>query len=100
MMNMRCHTNLDIAQYEQFPTELPCRPVVGDKIYSKVKHKNGVCVDLRVSVVSFKHDDGHLFDEAETGWYCEVELTIPERFKSIHDFYTRFYEPLTGRKLI
>jgi len=33
-MEIHCHTNLDLHFSEQWPEELPCRPMVGDIIVS------------------------------------------------------------------
>lgn len=33
-MKIHCHTNLDCCKMETWPTELPCRPIVGDRIVS------------------------------------------------------------------
>lgn len=82
MINVHCHSNLDLYN-EQWPTQLVCRPNVGDYIPSATKWRNGVQLELMVvrvthrTAVSLPHN----------GPYLDVELHLPpHRFDNISHF--------------
>ncbi len=97
MIHVNCRTNLDIC--EEWPTILPCRPLVGDII----KSKRGL--ELKVVQIIFdefgKRNFKYSFQQG--GIYTEkaevsesvllVELHLPDhRFESIakfNEWYTR-----------
>lgn len=104
-----CHTNLDLFN-EEWPAELPVRPVAGDKITSKTKHpqyhkdihgnsKGGQpftyhSLTLEVRSVRFLPD--------QTGNYrLEVELHTTGVWKdrSIRDFYKFYYAPMVNKRV-
>jgi hypothetical protein len=75
MISIRCHTNLDFKFCEEWPRELPCRPVQGDIITSK----SGL--ELQVVRITFPRNTGTEED------FLEVELhLVPNRFKNIGEF--------------
>lgn len=80
MFYVRCRTNLDdIMRFEEFPTELPALPNIGDKIESATTWKDGVKVQLKVCSITWKkHSEGL--------WYPEIELHIPSNFNSVARF--------------
>ena len=72
-MNIRCHTNLDLNPCEQWPNELPCRPMVGDIITSSTG------LELEVCRIVFKYGENYCLP-------C-VELHIPPyRFENLTAF--------------
>ena len=95
-MDIHCVTNLDL-RCEMWPSELPCRPVVGDYIKSGTAHpiyKDGYSVpishvnlELQVCAVRFVYN--------KYKWTCEVELTLPSRWERMTDFYT-WYAKILG----
>lgn len=93
MISVTCKTNLDLAN-EQWPTELPAVPGVGDKIQSATVW--GVVFQLQLEVVSVtwkQHSDG------VENWYPEIELHIRKAYKmTITDFY-EWYAPKVGRSV-
>lgn len=69
-MQVTCRTNLDLRG-EQWPTELPAAPHVGDHIQSATKHGN-FQLELQVCRVTWKqHSLGR-------GWYPEIELHMTD----------------------
>ena len=85
-----CRTNLDVQPGEQWPAELPFRPVVGDRIQSATKW--GVFqLTLKVVRVTFR-ESGFPMSGGRREWYAEVELhdCWPEP-RSISDFH-RWYD--------
>jgi len=77
-MKIHCHTNLDLHFNEQWPDELPCRPMKDDIITSSTG------LELRVVRVLFGYKGG-----------CLVELhLVPNRFENI----TKFEEWYKNRK--
>ena len=90
-MKIQCHTNLDLYPYEQWPTELPCRPMKGDLITSS----SGL--ELAVVGITFKEIKEKSY-QSHGGYYeefprlkketlCKVELHLPpHRFENISRF--------------
>lgn len=76
-MIVRCRTNLDnVMGAEQWPTELPERPVVGDHIRSLVKH--GVFqLELEVFCCTWVAIPWLASGAAGSRWILEVELGMP-----------------------
>lgn len=95
MIKVSCRSNLDLDN-EVWPTELPCRPVVGDYIESLKLHNKGphhtVRLRLRVCSVTFEPD-------IDDSYKVCVELHLPSHFENIASFY-EWYERLTGRTFL
>lgn len=99
MFRVNCHTNLDLHN-EQWPTELPAIPRVGDLIESATKHGN---FRLRLQVVSVTWE----FQDMTGVWIPHIELHMTDFHKllpsrkegaangSIYAFY-EWYAPLVG----
>ena len=102
MIQIRCKTNLDL-RHEKWPTELPCRPMVGDYIESLTQHpqfardKDGFLLNdgmpthyqsLTLKVVSVT------FIQTKGKKILEVELH-DGRNRSLRDFYA-YYAPMVG----
>ena len=66
-MKIRCRTNLDLYPYEQWPDELPCRPMVGDIITSSTG------LELEVVRVTFA--------KKEIAYRCNDNFFMKERTK-------------------
>ena len=81
MINVNCHTNLDLRS-ERWPTELPGVPRVGDRVRSKTKH--GLFqLELKVVRVIWEHP-------------ASVDIELHDaRTRSIKDFY-KWYCECTG----
>lgn len=82
-MKINCHTNLDLHFTEQWPDELPCRPMNGDYITSSTG------LELQVVRVLFRGkpntQDPEQRDVSKT--VCCVELHLPpHRFENIYAF--------------
>jgi hypothetical protein len=88
-MKVICKCALDIQ--EEFPTELPVVPVVGQKIMSATKHgKFQLCLDVvAVTWIPSRLDKGE--------WIPEIELHCLSK-KSIMEFY-QWYAPLVGKNI-
>ena len=99
-MKINCHTNLDLYPCERWPTELPCRPVVGDIITSSTGLELKVC---RIVFVERNHGREHLKElnsrraehlqipeshmQTESYVQCNVELHLPKhRWGSVSEF--------------
>lgn len=68
MVPVHCHTNLDDAKGQEWPSQLPCRPIVGDVIQSKAG------LELKVVAITFRHSK-RLSGFRGEGWECvDVEL--------------------------
>ncbi len=90
-MKVRCFTNLDLYQ-EEWPTDLPCLPQVGNEIDSLTKHING-SYPLRLEVVAIRFVQNH------NGEYIpEIELHT-RKFKTIRAFY-EWYAPAVNRSIV
>lgn len=100
-IKVRCRTNLDLS-YEEWPTELPALPKVGDHIASKTKHGH-FRLELAVCRVTWEYSE---FDK-EYLPIIELHMTsfhrgLPVRSSktaetgSIVAFYD-WYAPLVGR---
>lgn len=93
MTPIRCRTNLDL-RHEEWPTELPSVPNVGDLIESKTRHTTrendiGIRLQLRVCSITWKTN-------FHGTWYAEIELHLPERpFENISHF-TNWYDHICG----
>ena len=87
-MDVRFHTNLDLSNAEEWPTRLPCRPMVGDYISSKYRWPDGSILQLTVHSVELLEDS------------IRVELHLPpRRFETLRRFYD-WYEKVTGRTFL
>lgn len=95
MVKIFCKTNLDIN--EKWPDTLPERPVVGDKIASMRKHKDGISIILEVVRTTWTYDKLEDCGYEVYDWYLEVELHDPLK-RSIRDFY-KWYAPLVGKSV-
>ncbi len=88
MVYVHCRTNLDdVMRIEQWPEELPERPMLGDRILSRAVHY-GYSIELEVVGLTWKPvpKEGSLAYIAQDGWptwYLEVELHIPSWQKSL-----------------
>lgn len=74
MLAISCHTNLDCCKREVFPSWLPCRPMVGDRIYSE----GGI--ELEVCEIAFNQPDfpvETILVELHMPSYCS-KMTIAE----------------------
>jgi hypothetical protein len=111
-MKVYCHTNLDLAG-EEWPTELPALPNVGDEIRSGIIHsrENGDEFQLTLQVVKISWVK--LTSHTTTFWYPEIELHMTDWQRklpakdnqdgriadgSITAFY-QWYAPLVGRSV-
>jgi hypothetical protein len=56
MIEVRCRTNLDLRG-EQWPTELPAVPRVGERIQSKTKHNNNFRLQLEVCAMTWEYNE-------------------------------------------
>lgn len=99
MVTVTCFTNLDLKPCEEWPRELPCRPVVGDKIrsshnwgsYHEARH-----LTLEVVSVTFEKNEDR-FTHRSQPWICRVELHLPKSWSvSIHDFQKTYYPQIQG----
>ena len=85
-IDVRCHTNLDLHPCEEWPSELTCRPVVGDII------KSSTGLELQVvRVVHSPHTKTGFYPSGShyacRKWSLDVELHfIPSRFENISSF--------------
>lgn len=72
MIRVHCRTNLDdVMRIEEWPAELPERPVIGDYIQSETVHSGYFQLRLEVYNVTWtKRYSG--------SWELEVELYIPK----------------------
>lgn len=75
MIPVHCHTNLDLA-FEDWPTELPAVPRVGDLIRSRTKH-GAFRLSLQVVRVSWECSS---FDD---DYVPNIELHMTETQKSL-----------------
>jgi hypothetical protein len=76
MIKIHCATNLDVCRDQDWPTELPCKPSVGDSIVSRQGIKLEVCN------IIFVHDEESI----------KIELHMPKysrNIESIRDFSRR-----------
>jgi len=90
MEKVVCHTNLDLRG-ERWPSELPKIPNVGDEIESSTDHfQQNYSFRLSLEVCKVRYRQNHN-DE----YVAHVELHLPNRFRSINDFY-EWYAPLVG----
>ncbi len=85
MIKITCFTNLDLRA-EQWPEELPERPIVGDIIQSAVE-RNGFRLQLKVVRVRW-------VVTRAGNWRCEVELS-DWLDRSVAEFY-EWYAPKVG----
>ena len=87
MVPVTCRSNLDLYG-EQWPSELPFRPIPGDLIQSRTIRSSGHGLELQVVRVTFRTDGGC--------WWAEVELHLPpHRFESLSQFED-WYRRLTS----
>lgn len=111
-MRIYCRTNLDLRG-EQWPTDLPAVPRVGDCIQSATEWKDGFHLELQVVAVTWKCSVAMGFTPGSLPeWYPEVELHMSEFHQklrccregcgcsqgSICAFY-EWYAPLVGRSV-
>lgn len=84
-MKIRCHTNLEVS--EDWPEEMPCRPIIGDIIQSrqglKLEVRRIKFVEVRRS--KFVENGIEYGESKETLCYVELHL-IPYRFENISTF--------------
>lgn len=71
MIKVHCHTNLDLCG-ELWPTELPCRPMVGDYIESATIRSGGFRLTLQVTRVTLTQNS------------VDVELHMTNMHKSLY----------------
>lgn len=73
MVKVRCRTNLDGYERVVWPTEMCCRPMVGDRVTSQ----NGKCSLKIVSIIHHQTIEGGSVDGlswSSQHCYLEVEL--------------------------
>jgi hypothetical protein len=92
MMEIHCHTNLDLFN-ESWPTNLPSIPRVGDSIDSKTIHKD-FCLTLKVVAVRWKYSRNN---SNSNSYYPVIELHDPHK-RSIKEFY-EWYAPLVNQRI-
>lgn len=89
MIKVLCHTNLDLRG-EEWPTELPAVPRVGDKIESKTRREGNFSLTLVVVSVIWAY---YIREDA---YVPEIELHLNKNvFNTITDFYN-WYTPKLG----
>jgi hypothetical protein len=89
MIKIHCHTNLDLHPSEKWPTELPCRPMVGDIIQSSIERRNGVKLELQVVRITFTSRNDEIV--------VDTELHLqPTRFPTIFDFDKWYHRIVYG----
>jgi hypothetical protein len=77
---------------EAWPTELPCRPMVGDIIESLTKRAKGYGLELEVCRVIFRSKEMN-YGEEKREVYLDVELhLIPTRWQNVSEFEKWYYE--------
>ena len=91
-MKIACRTNLDLLG-EDWPTELPAVPRIGEKIQSKTK-RGSFQLYLEVYNVTSKHIFNPILHEKE--WIPVVELYIPKHKKWSPVQFYKWYASLTG----
>jgi hypothetical protein len=101
-MQVHCHTNLDLFN-EEWPSELPAVPNVGDHIQSRTKHGH-FQLELKVCRVTWE------YNENASAYVPKIELHMSDWMKglpskrkgaangSITAFY-EWYAPLVGRSV-
>ncbi|MCK9568785.1 hypothetical protein M0R72_07585 [Candidatus Pacearchaeota archaeon] len=89
MIYVHCRTNLDdVMRIEQWPEELPERPMLGDRILSLTDHY-GYSIELEVFGLTWKKPKAGTWApvvdhrKCSEDWYLEVELHIPSWQKSL-----------------
>ena len=101
MIKVYCHTNLDDVGREDWPTELPEVPRVGDEIESGTLHKSsnivaqGIRVRLKVTSITWECIDNGAYGTRHV-WRPCVELHLPSNFKSVNHFQC-WYDHIRGR---
>jgi hypothetical protein len=88
-MKVYCHTNLDLDN-EEWPSELPCLPQVGNLIQSR--RERGTLEPLSLAVCRIRW----IYSSTEGGYVAHIELHIPSIYANLSHFY-EFYGRLTGR---
>ena len=114
MFRVRCHTNLDLAIAEQWPTYMPVAPNVGDLIQSAFKwtwyprrdegdltEKLVSHLELEVVRVRWVYVRPAIWEcslQSNVLWVPEIELHLPKNglFPNITAFY-EWYGKITGR---
>jgi hypothetical protein len=91
MVQIHCHTNLDLFN-EQWPTELPALPRIGDEIESMISH-NDFRLSLMVTGVRWRYIDNGI--DYEYIPYIELH---DYRQRSIKEFY-EWYAPLVNKSV-
>lgn len=102
MLEVRCHTNLDLDNHEVWPCVLPVVPHVGDVIVSNKMWKGGFRLELQVISITWTPCDNCWTPRIElymTNYQKQME---PQRegaaTGSIIAFY-EWYAPLVGRSV-
>ncbi len=88
MISIHCRTNLDLFG-EQWPTELPSVPCMGQRICSKTRHQS---FRLRLEVICVTWE----YSEHREIWLPHIDLHDYHKGWSIADFY-EWYAPLVGK---
>lgn len=103
MTQIVCHTNLDLCPCENWPTELPSVPCVGDLIESGHvwSYESGRSAILQLKVVRItwraKIITNTVYPYTHTTWTPYVELHLERgQFENINQFY-EWYGKITGR---
>ena len=86
MRQVHCHTNLDLSS-EEWPTELPTVPRLGDQIDSMTIHGD-FRLSLMVVGIHWKYDGKY---------YPSIELHDHKQ-RSVREFY-EWYAPLVSRSV-
>jgi len=92
-MKVHCRTNLDLRG-EEWPTEMPALPNIGDHIVSAVERK-GVHLRLKVCQITWQAKLVDRYTNASKVWIPEIELGLTSQFKCVSHF-TAWYDKLCG----
>ena len=95
MIKVNCHTNLDLANAEEWPTELPSVPRVGDLIQSKHRWNNKFQLTLKVVRVYWKYVRGYSKDQDRYEPFIELNTDFDMTTREFYEWYT----PLIGESV-
>lgn len=100
MIEVYCHTNLDLERCEEWPKYLPALPRVGDYIESSHEWSKGCRLSLKVCAVRWEFRKRGSWDHEGQPqpecWAPRIELSIPPLYKTITEFY-EWYGRITGK---
>jgi hypothetical protein len=109
MIPVRCRTNLDLS-HEQWPSELPCLPNVGDEIESAIEY-NGFRLSLEVVSIRWVYERDFSYAneyKIKDTWIPEIELHMTKWQQKLYSrnahqgsiaaFY-EWYAPKVGKSV-